>query len=565
MEFDELLITTGVDALVRLVRDKQRIELEEAASALNIGRETLEEWSRVLEEEGILRMEYRLTRTYLVWVKPTGEEVASEVESFKEAKKDIEEEVAQVGRKAVEQTAGFDELRKSFREFYSKAYPRMERLEKEVAKLPSLKAVTDNAAAKRQESLQAMASQLDAVRAGVADARDELKNLAIERNATESGAVLEKVERLSGDLASMQEELQELRRKVTKTEPIGVALPPLTEMKKKFEAMRKEFTDLRSRNAKMREDMLSLQESSQILNEVAESIVGREEKVSGLHQEMAALAAESDALMKKAKELDAKVKEDRDLAERFESSVNVAKGILTRFPSQDKAIAELDRIGDAEKGLAEKIDGLNTLMEAAGGKQASAKVFADLAKRMDEKTEEMKREMDSLSGSLEDEKATYLTFQKIKEKVVPSIESYQKQLDTLGKEMERMKGEAAAAEGGVEEDAKRLAQTLKGTDAQEALKTAQEIVDKKKMLEEVSQSLEDMNLLSENLNKRITLLAREAKILEIRASGGTGSEEAEKAAKSEEVRADLKLTQEEEREFEKKREELRSLIKKLWE
>ena len=31
MEFDELLITTGVDALVRLVKEKQRIELEEAA------------------------------------------------------------------------------------------------------------------------------------------------------------------------------------------------------------------------------------------------------------------------------------------------------------------------------------------------------------------------------------------------------------------------------------------------------------------------------------------------------------------------------------------------------
>jgi chromosome segregation ATPase len=252
MEFDELLITTGVDALVRLVKDKQKIELDDAAAALNIGRETLEEWARVLEEEGILRMEYRLTRTYLVWVKPTGEEVASEVESFKEAKKGIEEEVEQVNRRAVEQTAGFDELRKSFREFYAKAYPRMERLEKEVAKLPSLKAVTDNASAKRQEALAAVSSQLETVRAGVSQARDELKSLDIDRNAAQSGALLEKVEHLGGDMASMQAELQELRRKASKTEPSGVTLPPLAEMKKKFEAMKKEFTDLRAKNAKMR-------------------------------------------------------------------------------------------------------------------------------------------------------------------------------------------------------------------------------------------------------------------------------------------------------------------------
>lgn len=108
MEFDELLITTGVDALVRLVKDRQKIELEEASSALNIGQETLEEWARVLEEEGILRMEYRLTRIYLVWVKPTEEEVAGEVKSFYESKKGIEAEVEKAEKGVAEQTKGFE-------------------------------------------------------------------------------------------------------------------------------------------------------------------------------------------------------------------------------------------------------------------------------------------------------------------------------------------------------------------------------------------------------------------------------------------------------------------------
>ena len=84
MEFDELLITTGVDALVRLVKQKSKVELEEASKTLNIPSETIEDWSRVLEEEGILRIEYRLTKVYLVWIKPTEEEVVSFVnESFK--------------------------------------------------------------------------------------------------------------------------------------------------------------------------------------------------------------------------------------------------------------------------------------------------------------------------------------------------------------------------------------------------------------------------------------------------------------------------------------------------
>ncbi len=563
MEFDELLITTGVDALVRLVRDKQKIELEEAASALNIGQETLEEWARVLEEEGILRIEYHLTHIYLAWVKPTGEEVASEIESFREAKKSIEEEVKEVRGKAAEQTAGFEELRKSFIEFYARAYPRIDKLEKEVAKLPSVRALTEDVTAKRQASLQALASQLDDVRAGIAEARGDLGKLGVGKGAAESKGWMERLERMSAELTSMQGELQELRKKASRQEPSGVALPPVTEIRKKFESMKKEFDDLRSRNARMRQDMLSLHESSEILKGVAESIMGHEEKVSGLHEEMAVLASQADALMKKAKELGAKVKEDQELTERFESSINVAKGILTRFPSQEKVIAELGRVQKAEEGLADKVDGLETLLEAAGGKQVSARQFADLAKRMDEKAEEMRRDMDSLSGALEDEKATYLTFQKIKERVVPSMEAYQKQLDTLDAEIDKIKKEATATEGMAEEDAKKLVQALKGTEAQEALKSAREISEKKKMLDDISKSLEDMNTLSENLNKRITLLAREAKILEIRA--GTGAGIAETEAKREEVRQELKLSEEEEREFAKKREELKNLIKKLWE
>jgi DNA repair exonuclease SbcCD ATPase subunit len=562
MEFDELLITTGVDALVRLVRDRKKIELEEAASALNIGQETLEEWARVLEEEGILRMEYHLTHIYLVWVKPTEEQVSSEVESFKEAKKGIEDEVAEVRKKAAEQTVGFDELRMSFREFYAKAYPRIEKLEKEVAKLPSAKALTENVAAKRQASLAALSSQLEEVKGGVGEAREDLRKLGIGKNASESRGWMDKVEGINQELKSMQAELQELKKRSSRAAPSEVALPPVTEMRKKFESLKKDFDELRSKNAKIRQDMLSLRESSETLKDVAESIVGKEDKAGSLHDEMKALNEEAEALMKKAKDISARVKENEDLTDRSESAVNVAKGILTRFPSQEKVVAELDRMQKAEDSLAEKVGALDSLLEAAGGRQVNAKQFADLAKRMDEKAEQMRRDMDSLAGALEDEKATYLTFQKIKERVVPSIEAYQKQLDTLGTEIGKMKAEAETGRGNIEEDAKKLAQALKGSDAQEALKAAQEVTEKKRMLDEISQSLEDMNTLSENLNKRITLLAREAKILEIR-TGGEGVAETE--AKREEVRQELKLSEQEELEFRKKREELKNLIKKLWE
>ena len=69
-EFDELLITTGVDALVRLVKEKEKIELAIAAKTLGIPQSTIEDWAHILEEEGIISIDYSLTKIYLSWVVP---------------------------------------------------------------------------------------------------------------------------------------------------------------------------------------------------------------------------------------------------------------------------------------------------------------------------------------------------------------------------------------------------------------------------------------------------------------------------------------------------------------
>ncbi len=70
-----------------------------------------------------------------------------------------------------------------------------------------------------------------------------------------------------------------------------------------------------------------------------------------------------------------------------------------------------------------------------------------------------------------------------------------------------------------------------------------------------------MSDISENLNKKATLLLKEAKVLEIRTDGTEKAQE----KKKDEIRKEIELTKAEEEEFKKKREELKGLIKKLWE
>ena len=203
---------------------------------------------------------------------------------------------------------------------------------------------------------------------------------------------------------------------------------------------------------------------------------------------------------------------------------------------------------------------------------------------MDEKAEMMRKDMDALESALADEKSTYLTFQKIKERIVPSLESYMSQLDSMEQKIARIRHESASQISGMRQEAQKLQESLKSGPTQDVMKVVQEIRDKKKTLDEIRSSLEELGDASDSLNKRVTLLSQQAKLLDLRigsagggmpgagggetgaggagpggAGGGGGTPAGEKG-----VRENLALTKDEEMEFRRKREELKKLIQTLW-
>ncbi len=574
MEFDELLITTGVDALVRLVKEKNKVELEEASSILNIPQETIEEWSRVLEEEGILRIEYRLTRIYLVWIKPSEEEIAAERESFYGEKKGIESEVEQVKQKISAGSSELEDLRGSFDQFYAKVYGRMDALEKMVSPIPAAKTISDDMLSKYRAELSEMDGTVAALKNGLDGVRKDVDALGLGKGPNPSEELMGRAEKMAGELDALRQEMDQVRKRAAMQEtPEDVSMPSVKDIKKKFESMQKDLAALRSRNAQMRQDMLSLHESSEILKSVAESIMGQEDKISSLKSEMTAMSQESDALAEKMKGVTTQVKSNMDLVERLGDSVDVAKNVLKKFPNQQKILDDLEKLRAEEEAMAQKSEDMQKLLEAVGGRQVTAKQFGEIVRKMEEKSAQIRKDVDSLESVLEDEKGTYLTFQKIKERIVPSIEAYQQQLDSMDKRVARIKQESASQLEGIKADAQKLQESFKGGQVQDIVKIAEEIRTKKKMLEEIRAGLDDLASISENLTKRVTLLSREAKLLEIRTggagpapAGGSGEEGGGGAAIEERgVRKKLELTRDEEMEFRRKREELKKLIQRLWE
>jgi len=83
MALDDFLLSTGVDNLIRLVKERGRVDTASASKELGIPQKAVEEWAHVLEEEGIVSIEYKLTRVFLVWKAPSPAYVAKKGQDLK--------------------------------------------------------------------------------------------------------------------------------------------------------------------------------------------------------------------------------------------------------------------------------------------------------------------------------------------------------------------------------------------------------------------------------------------------------------------------------------------------
>jgi len=88
MEIESSIIETGVDKLVKLVKDRGRIPLADAAKELGVSSAVIQEWVDFLEDEGIISVEYKMTKPYLVERKLTKKEVEQKEKEFT-GKKDV--------------------------------------------------------------------------------------------------------------------------------------------------------------------------------------------------------------------------------------------------------------------------------------------------------------------------------------------------------------------------------------------------------------------------------------------------------------------------------------------
>lgn len=574
MEMDELLISTGVDSLIRLIKENKRIELAMAAKLLNLPQSEIEDWAHILEEEGIIKIDYQLTKVYFLWIAATEEEVSKEKEVFVARKGAVEEEVsklenihAQGERELAEYSAEIEKVSTKFAEKFAK-------VDEVIAKLEAQKGKRGTSSAGLAEKIDSLSTKIEEINSSIKDLNSQLKDTAkdLEGKGVESklegmkGAKA-RIKALDDKIDSLLSKVEDARKKVPKSESVDVG-----SIKTQFEELRARFDKSQEEAEYLRSIMGEFKVNAETVKDALGHIEDLSQTASRTKTELSGALSQIEKLKKDLPEIEKKLREDVAIADQYSETITVAKEVLQNVPAKEEVLKRLDAISEDEKSLSAEIKKLeSTLSSVAGNVLAVGDLMdelSDMKEEVENSRNQLSEEADEILSSIDEETATYATFQKIKAKTKMAVDAYMAQLAKIreetksaSSELQKMREQSAAylkeAEEGISPES-----------ASEALNLITSLQQKREDLDKIRAVIADLSARSSMIEKNIRLLSKEAQLISLREGeaqkGGKGAQGTQ-SAKEKEVGEKVSLTSSEQEEFELKRKELKDLIRKLWE
>ncbi len=194
-------LQTDVDKLIKLIKDKGRVSITQAARELRVGRSLIEEWADFLEDEGIITKEYKLTDTILIPKEISKEEVKKKEKEVLIKKDSLMKKIENTASNIHIKEEKIEELRREFEELKKLLGKNIDKVHKALKEIEEYNKIKKNTEAMLEN-----------------ERREYLKKLSeIERSIKNEE---KRYERVMKSLLSKQEsikeeekELEELRKK----------------------------------------------------------------------------------------------------------------------------------------------------------------------------------------------------------------------------------------------------------------------------------------------------------------------------------------------------------------
>lgn len=570
MEMEDLLISTGVDSLIRLIKEKNKIDLAMASKLLNLPQTTVEDWAHILEEEGIIRIDYQLTKVYFIWVPPTGEQVEKDKQVFRKRKTQVETElqkldkIQETGKKDLhEYTEAIENLSKKFEEDFAK----VETLSHQIEAAKERKATVSKASMEKIGSLSEKLSEIEGSIKGLELQLEKTGKSFEEKNLDKKLRSIEGAKAHMGDLDRHFNELvarvDEIKQNAPKEEvEIGEVKGEFDSLSEDFQRMHEESEYLRSMISEFKANADTVRDAVTHIRELSRNAEKTRDKLRSEYEHI-------EALKKEIPDLEKQIVDDLAIADQYSETISIAQEVLENVPTKKEILSKLAALEKDEARIAKDFRKIESSLAGVPGNILSIGELIEELEGMKVEIESARSQLtedaDEILSSIEEETATYATFQKIKSKTKMAIDAYLAQLAKIREETMQLKKDLAAAK---EESAKKTKELTEKT-TPESLKDAKELVSqlktKKQELQKIRTLIADLNSRSSMIEKNIKLLSKSAKLIALRGGGAAPSGKGGEGKEEKEIEGKVSLTSEEQEEFERKRKELKGLIRKLWE
>ncbi|VVB66330.1 Chromosome partition protein Smc [Candidatus Gugararchaeum adminiculabundum] len=490
MPLDDILISTAVDKLIKLVHSKGKIELGEAAKKLGLPPGSLEEWAQVLEEEGIIKIEYHLTRVFLVWAGATETQIVEKTDELSGKKQEVMGKVATVSAAFQSNSSELEELEKRFKSAAKAMDPKLLKSIEMVSKLENL--------LRKKEELNGRFEQL------LSSSQEKIKSMDSTLVEAE-----EKAARVSAKLSEVEKKAPKYQ------EPPELAL--LEERIGKISTKTDEkFTKGLARVRKEKEEFKEL---------------------------FTALSTISDI---------------KKLQKEVESSKDQVRQALQDLETKSSKLSDSIKVaGEALKQIDARSEELDEL-------RTKAKELDSLEKELDDQNKSMAKTTKDIQDGIAKQRKEYTDLSDFKGKVSGSVAGFGKDLQRFKSDFESQRSDFVSQDSKItsEIEATRSEMEKRASEMKEITKSFEDALSKKKDVEEITKKFEGLKIERDRIQKELALLAKDVEIVSLQIEpAGWGDTEQKNLAS---LRERISVTQRDQESFERKREELRTLIDKMW-
>ncbi len=540
---DNLLVSTPIDAFIKLIHDEGEVDLNYASQKLNIPISTLEEWSSILQSEGVIDIKYGLYKVIAKWKQPEKEVVEKKAEKLKEVKEEKKKEGENLLGEVKDAKKGTSEAEKYIKEAVTSLNNTLDDIKKVNGQLQDL---TEYKEKYRQvmDEVDSLLSKVQIVQDDLAVMKQDVSSFIKELNESKVEDKLKEVLRVKSEIDIAFNRVSEMEKKINETKKSLSALSDKADELKDAARMVEEVYELKDKVDEIKkgylEDFFSLK--SQLISELEL----KKKEVESLKEELNTAPTDAEhleALLEKKKKL------EDDLENLAFSLQSLEDALPDIGPSNEEEIKKLD---DKVEELADKLSSLGDLDSVVENIENVDKLLSDLNElsfQLEKQKETFAKEVGDLMATVDDEIETYKNYPKIKEHILVALDKYAKELTEMNGELKSLEEKASSLEEGFTKTLEKVKDELESPNIKNAMNKIDTILQNLKTVEEKYAELKSLRMKFSKLERSVQVLIKQVELLHMMV------EPPKAAPKSETMQVE---------DFEEKKAKVKDMLMKLW-